>query len=193
MSPDASNKGRQKMALTTVTTWSENPGDVTAAGLTIGGIQISEAELMDIDSRETALDRGITPDLLELWENQGGKVWSQILDWLYQYADETAKARPDPNHHMHRLVTSQGKPEPKLTRVGPVLVIEANDGEFVATYQLCGNQAGTLTARATSWEIDGDTRSYTWRGSFGEEQRLWSCFLGLLPTDIAVRVHTQVN
>lgn len=59
------------MAITTVTTWSENEGDPTAEGLTIGGIQITYAELEDITDREMAIDRGVTEDLLEMWENQG--------------------------------------------------------------------------------------------------------------------------
>jgi hypothetical protein len=80
------------MAITTVKIWSENPGDPTAEGLEIGGIMISYAELVDIDSRETALDRGITPDLIELWDNQGGRDWSQLTDWLYQYAEELKQA-----------------------------------------------------------------------------------------------------
>jgi hypothetical protein len=81
--------------LTTVKTWSENPGDVTAEGLTIGGIQISYAELAEIRDRQTALDMGVTPDLLELWENQGGHDYSLLVDWLYQYAEETASTRTD--------------------------------------------------------------------------------------------------
>ena len=43
------------MATTTVTTWSENPGDVTAEGLVIAGITISYAELTLIEDRETAI------------------------------------------------------------------------------------------------------------------------------------------
>lgn len=62
------------MAMTTVKIWSENPGDPTAEGLDIGGIQISYAELVDIDSRETALDRGVTPDLIDLW-NRPVELW----------------------------------------------------------------------------------------------------------------------
>ena len=81
------------MAMTTVKIWSENPGDPTAEGLEIGGIQISYAELVDIDSRETALDRGVTPDLIDLWDNQGGRDWSQLTDWLYQYAEEQKQVR----------------------------------------------------------------------------------------------------
>ncbi len=76
------------MATTTVKTWSENPGDVTAEGLTIGGIQITYAELAEIRDRETALDIGVTPDLLDMWDNQGGRDFTQLVDWLYQYAHE---------------------------------------------------------------------------------------------------------
>ncbi len=77
------------MATTTVKTWSENPGDVTAEGLTIGVIQISYAELAEIRDRETAQDMGVTGDLLEMWENQSGKDYAQLVDWLYQLAENT--------------------------------------------------------------------------------------------------------
>jgi hypothetical protein len=90
------------MATTTVKLWSENPGDVTAEGLTIGGIQITYAELVEIHDRQTALDMGVTPDLLELWENQGGHDYAdfvQLVDWLYLYAEETSQSpRPSPHH-----------------------------------------------------------------------------------------------
>jgi hypothetical protein len=76
------------MATTTVKTWSENPGDVTAEGLIIGGIQITYAELAEIQDRETALDIGVTPDLLDMWDNLGGRDFTQLVDWLYQYAHE---------------------------------------------------------------------------------------------------------
>ena len=52
--------------------------------------QISYAELLEINDVETALDLGVTPDLLELWDNQGGRDFTQLVDWLYQYAEETS-------------------------------------------------------------------------------------------------------
>jgi len=77
------------MAITTVTTWSDNPGDIMAEGLTIGGIQITYAELVEIHDRESALFMGVTPDLLTIWEYRGGWDYNQLVDWLYQYAEET--------------------------------------------------------------------------------------------------------
>ncbi len=76
------------MATTTVKLWSENPGDVTAEGLEIGGVKVTYAELIEITDVATALDRGLTYDLLDLWANQGGRDYSQLVDWLYQYAEE---------------------------------------------------------------------------------------------------------
>ena len=73
---------------TTLRTWSDHEGDPTAEGLEIAGIMVTYAELVEIDSRESALDRGVTPDLLEIWQNQGGRDYAQLVDWLYEYAEQ---------------------------------------------------------------------------------------------------------
>jgi hypothetical protein len=75
------------MAATTVKNWDEGPEDYEN-GLEIGGIKITHAELAEIDSRETAVEMGVTADLLEKWEHQGGRDYRQIVDWLYRYEQE---------------------------------------------------------------------------------------------------------
>ena len=57
---------------------------------------VTYAELVEIDSRESALDRGVTPELLEIWENQGGRDYAQLVDWLYHYASEQENEQPAP-------------------------------------------------------------------------------------------------
>ena len=72
----------------TLVIWSEDETDDTRNGLEIAGIMVSYAELAEIDSRESALDRGVTPELLSIWDYQGGRDHTQLVDWLYQYATE---------------------------------------------------------------------------------------------------------
>ena len=81
---------------TTLRTWSDHEGDPTAEGLDIAGIMVTYAELVEIDSRESALDRGVTPELLEIWQNQGGRDYAQLVDWLYHYASEQENEQPAP-------------------------------------------------------------------------------------------------
>jgi hypothetical protein len=76
-----------------------------------------------------------------------------------------------------------------ITQLGPVLVVEAYGGEFVATFQMCGNQAGQLSAVATVWRVDGDVVATDMAGRFGDERAQWSTFLALLPPDVARDVH----
>jgi hypothetical protein len=80
------------MATTTVKTWDEGTED-DQNGLEIGGIKVTYAELAEIDSRETALEMGVTEDLLELWSNQGGRDYRQLVDWLYRYEAEQREER----------------------------------------------------------------------------------------------------
>ena len=81
---------------TTLKTWSEDETNLMQHGLEIAGIMISYAELAEIDSRESALDRGVTPELLEIWENQGGRDYRQLVDWLYQFASQQEDEQPAP-------------------------------------------------------------------------------------------------
>ena len=71
------------MATTTLKTWSEGTED-DQNGLEIGGIKVTYAELSEIHDRQSAVDMGVTPDLLDMWENQGGRHHNQLVDWLYQ-------------------------------------------------------------------------------------------------------------
>jgi hypothetical protein len=73
---------------TTLKIWSEDDSNDMCHGLEIAGIMISYSELAEIDSRESALDRGVTPELLSIWDYQGGRDYAQLVDWLYQYATE---------------------------------------------------------------------------------------------------------
>ncbi|MFO0892830.1 MAG: hypothetical protein U0790_27275 [Isosphaeraceae bacterium] len=82
------------MATTTVTTWCDEEGDPTAEGVEIGGIRITYAELEDITDREMAIDRGVTEDLIEMWEQQGGRDYAQLVDWLHRYAEECRQDQP---------------------------------------------------------------------------------------------------
>lgn len=60
------------MATTTLKTWSEGTED-DQNGLEIGGIKVTYAELSEIHDRQSAVDKGVTPDLLDMWEKQGGR------------------------------------------------------------------------------------------------------------------------
>ena len=80
------------MATTTLKTWSEGAED-TEHGLEIGGLQITYAELAEIRDYPSALDMGVTPDLLEMWSNQGGRDYRQLVDWLYRYEEEQREER----------------------------------------------------------------------------------------------------
>jgi hypothetical protein len=75
------------MAATRIRIWSEGAED-TETGLEIAGIQISYAELVEIRDRETALDMGVTRDLLEMWEHEGGRDYRLLVDWLYEHEAE---------------------------------------------------------------------------------------------------------
>jgi hypothetical protein len=75
------------MATTTLKTWSEGTEN-DQNGLEIGGIKVTYAELSEIHDRQSAVDMGVKPDLLDMWENQGGRHYNQLVDWLYRYEQE---------------------------------------------------------------------------------------------------------
>ena len=80
------------MANTILKTWSEGPED-TENGLEIGGIKVTYAELSEIHDRHSVVDMGVTPDLLDMWQNQGGGDYRQLVDWLHRYAAEQEEER----------------------------------------------------------------------------------------------------
>ena len=74
---------------TTVSTWSEHPGDITAEGLTIGGIAITYAELRRSGTARQPRTWALPAICSRCGRNQGGRDYAQLVDWLYQYAEET--------------------------------------------------------------------------------------------------------
>lgn len=176
------------MAITTVTTWSDTPGDIMAEGLTIGGIQITFAELLEIRDRETALDMGVTTDLLAIWESQGGSDYGQLVDWLYRYAEETSQgpagASPVSGKPAH------GK-DWVLSRIGPIILLHTMSEEFYVTMQIAYNQANKATCVLTRWEIDGATICQQIAGTNRDWPKFWAAFLGFLPSDLAAEIHRE--
>ena len=119
---------------------------------------------------------GVTADLLELWENQGGHDFSQLVDWLYQLAGQTSQSD-----------------SVKVSRTGPVVIIQTEDEEYVATFQVCYNQANRASALGTFWTTDGDVTYHRMAGTNSDWPRFWSTFLGLLPSDVALAVARLEN
>jgi hypothetical protein len=55
----------------------------------------------------------------------------------------------------------------KITKVGPVVVIQDDAQETVATFQVCYNQANLATCAITVWEIDGYVKTTSLSGTKG--------------------------
>jgi hypothetical protein len=178
------------MAITTVTTWCDNPGDVTAEGLTIGGIQVTHAELLEIHDREGALFMGVTQDLITIWEYQGGRDFGQLVDWLYQYAEATNQRTLDETDETQR------SPRPKdayLTRIGPIILLQTRSEEFYASMQIAYNQAGSASCVLTRWDIDGEATCQQLVGNNRDWPRFWTAFLAFLPADVAAEIRSEAE
>jgi hypothetical protein len=173
------------MAITTVTTWCDNPGDIMAEGLTIGGIQITYAELLEIHDRDTALDMGVTTDLLEMWEFQGGSDYGQLVDWLYSCAAETGQ-EPRGAKPVTRK-PAYGK-DWVLSRIGPIILVQTTSEEFYASMQIAYNQANRASCVFTRWEIDGETSCQQLAGNNQDWPKFWAAFLTFLPPDLAAEI-----
>jgi hypothetical protein len=176
------------MAITTVSTWSDNPGDSMAEGLTIGGIQVTYAELLEIHDRASALDMGITPDLLAIWENQGSQDYSRLVDWLYQYAEETDQQSPDVKVVVPRPVHRK---DWSLSKIGPIILLQTYSEEFYASMQIAYNQADIATCVLTRWEIDGETTCQQIAGNNRDWPKFWETFLAFLPSDLAAEIRRE--
>jgi hypothetical protein len=69
--------------MTRLERWGDSD-DPEQSGLIIGGLEISTAELGDLPAdRAAALDAGVTNDLLDEYEDQGGTYGpGDLLAWL---------------------------------------------------------------------------------------------------------------
>ena len=93
----------------------------------------------------------------------------------------------------------------KVTKIGPVIVVEDDSEEYIATFQVCYNQVGQSSCAITTWEIDGEVKTHQLSGTRvvhsqdrqvtvtgwdddGDWSRFWSAFLGLLPSHLALDV-----
>ena len=76
-----------------------------------------------------------------------------------------------------------------MWRIGPCIILQAFEGEFIATMQICYNQANMASCVITTWEIDGEVKAHSLAGTNDDWPRFWSAFLGLLPSEIATQVH----
>ena len=66
--------------MTTLKPWSEG-SEVAECGLVIGGIAISWAEIELATDRATAIDIGLTDDLLDRFEEEYSD-YKQLINWL---------------------------------------------------------------------------------------------------------------
>jgi hypothetical protein len=110
-----------------------------------------------------------------------------LVDWLYQYAEETNQPPPG---------ASVGKPKlrPKgmyLTRIGPIILLQTSSEEFYASMQIAYNQADQATCVFTRWEIDGEASCQRISGSNQDWPKLWAAFLAFLPTDVAAEIRPE--
>jgi hypothetical protein len=176
------------MAITTVTTWSDNPADIMAEGLTVGGIQITYAELLEIRDRESALLIGVTPDLLTIWEDQGGRDYSQLVDWLCHYAEQTQQQTLHTSGTTERLTHRK---HAYLIRIGPIILLQTVSEEFYASMQIAYNQADQATCVFTRWEIDGEASCQRIDGNNQDWPNFWAAFLAFLPTDVAAEIRPE--
>lgn len=70
------------MATTTLAFWSEGP-EIEESGIVIGGLTVSYAEIELAESREQAIEMGLTTELCDLYEAQGGDYKAgTVRDWL---------------------------------------------------------------------------------------------------------------
>jgi len=79
----------------------------------------------------------------------------------------------------------------KITKVGPVVVIQDDAQETVATFQVCYNQANLATCAITVWEIDGYVKTTSLSGTNEDWLRFWTTFLGLLPSYLADEIASR--
>ena len=76
------------MAITTLAFWSEGP-ETDESEIIIGGIKVSYAEIELAESRIEAVDMGVTSDLCDLYEAQGGDYKAgSVRDWLDEQTTE---------------------------------------------------------------------------------------------------------
>ena len=76
------------MAITTLAFWSQGPED-DESWIIIGGIKVSYAEIELAESRNEAIEMGVTSDLCDLYEAQGGDYKAgSVRDWLDERATE---------------------------------------------------------------------------------------------------------
>jgi hypothetical protein len=74
---------------------------------------------------------------------------------------------------------------------GPVIVLEAYQGEYYSTFQVCYNQAGKSSCVMTFWEVDGATTCHRIAGNNEDWPRFWATWLGLLPADLAASMSRE--
>ena len=79
----------------------------------------------------------------------------------------------------------------KITKVGPVVLIQDDAQETVATFQVCYNQANLATYAITVWEIDGFVKTTSLSGTNEDWPKFWAAFLGLLPRHLADDLATR--
>ena len=79
----------------------------------------------------------------------------------------------------------------QITKVGPVVVIQDDAQETVATLQVCYNQANIATCAITIWEIDGFVKTTSLSSTNQDWPRFWTTFLGLLPSHLADDLATR--
>src|SRR5271166_1863467 len=81
----------------------------------------------------------------------------------------------------------------KITVVGPVVIIQDDAQETVATFQVCYNQANLATFAITVWEIDGYVETTSLSGTNEDRPRFWTTFLGLLPSCLAIEIAASLD
>jgi hypothetical protein len=84
---------RRPMAM--VTRWALGK-EIDECGLVLAGIRVSFAELQLAENRDEAIDMGVTSELCDLYESQGGDYKAgTIRDWLETQADEAEALRAE--------------------------------------------------------------------------------------------------
>ncbi len=93
------------------------------------------------------------------------------------------------------MITSVDLPDSSWDawRIGPMIIVQAFGGEFLASLAVCYNQADRSSAVITVWQVDGAVTSERLLGTNSSWDTFWEKFLDVLPEAIVAEIaHSEM-